>query len=351
MNFKEEQLKKIEILSNAPGISGFEEEVVQELMDMAGDLPHEKDLMQNLYLGRYEGEGLKIMLDGHSDEVGFMVQSINDNGTLNFVDIGGWHLPNITAQRVQVRGEGGYHLGIVGSIPPHYLKDKSAGLTHDALTIDVGASSREEVLAMGIALGAPIVPDSKFSYDEERDLLIGKAFDNRLGSLAALTVLQALEGGERDHVMAAIATQEEVGLRGASVTARRLQPHVAISFEGCPADDTFTLKGLAQTVLGAGPMLRYFDSTMITHPGLQRFAMEVAKEEGIPVQGAVRTGGGTNAGAIYTAAGVTPTIVIGIPVRYAHTHTGLAKYSDYENAVKLGIAIVKKLIEEDSFAQ
>jgi putative aminopeptidase FrvX len=82
---------------------------------------------------------------------------------------------------------------------------------------------------------------------------------------------------------------------------------------------------------------------MITNPRFQRFALDIAEKHAIPVQEAVRTGGSTNAGAIHLAHKAIPVIVISLPVRYAHTHYGIAAYSDYENAVKLGIEIIKAL--------
>lgn len=93
-------------------------------------------------------------------------------------------------------------------------------------------------------------------------------------------------------------------------------------------------------------MLRHIDRTMITNPRFQRFCLEVAKDAGIPVQEGVREGGGTNAGAIHLTAQGIPTIVIGIPVRYAHTHWGVASLEDTENSVRLAQAIIEKLDKE-----
>ncbi|MDD3418082.1 MAG: M42 family peptidase, partial [Eubacteriales bacterium] len=92
--------------------------------------------------------------------------------------------------------------------------------------------------------------------------------------------------------------------------------------------------------LGKGPMLRHIDRSMVTHPGFQRYALNLARERGIAVQEGVRSGGGTNGGLIHTEGKGIPTIVIGMPVRYIHTHYGWARLSDVEAAVELASALL-----------
>ncbi|MCI6067703.1 MAG: M42 family peptidase, partial [Galactobacillus timonensis] len=141
---------------------------------------------------------------------------------------------------------------------------------------------------------------------------------------------------------ASFAVQEEVGERGVLVNASRLQPDVMICFEGCPADDTFSEDYMVQAALGKGPMLRNMDVSMITNWRFQKFAVDLAKQCGIPVQQSVRAGGGTNAAAVNSRFG-TPAIVIGIPVRYIHSPNCFVDERDYENAVKLAVALVHAL--------
>ena len=118
---------------------------------------------------------------------------------------------------------------------------------------------------------------------------------------------------------------------------------VAIVFEGCPADDTFTPDYKIQSALKKGPMLRDFDVSMITHPGFQKFTLNLAKKHNIKVQRSVRKGGGTNGSAYHLADKGIPTIVVGIPVRYAHTHYGYVAYEDFESAKELVLTILKEL--------
>ena len=174
--------------------------------------------------------------------------------------------------------------------------------------------------------------------------MIGKAFDCRLGCAAILQTLRLLAGRPLNaDVTAAFSTQEEMGTRGATVTANRVKPDLAIVFEGCPADDTFSEPYMIQTALHKGPMLRHLDKRMITHPRFQRLALDLAEQYGIPVQEGVRTGGSTNGAVIHLTEKATPCIVIGVPVRYAHTHYGVSAYADFDNAIKLACEIIKRL--------
>ena len=168
------------------------------------------------------------------------------------------------------------------------------------MVIDIGATSKEEVeKVFNIHIGAPVVPDVTFEYNEETDVMLGKAFDNRVGCAAVLETMKDLKGSDLDvDVVGVLSSQEEIGERGAFVTRDVVKPDIAICFEGCPADDTF------------------------------------------------RSGGGTNGGPIHTSNGGVPVIVIGVPVRYIHSHHGFASLTDYKNSVKLAVEIIKHLNDE-----
>ena len=157
------------------------------------------------------------------------------------------------------------------------------------------------------------------------------------------------EGAEGEtlniDLVGACASQEEVGTRGSVITSRVIQPDLAIVFEGCPADDTCVEPYMVQTAIKRGPMLRHIDARMITNPRYQRYALNMAKKKGIPVQEAVRSGGSTNGANIHLSNQGVPTIVIGIPVRYAHTHYGISAYADFENGVKLACEILREMNE------
>ena len=363
---KAQSIKFIEELSNAPGPSGFEDDVLSVIRKYGEGLGKwQEDSMRNLFLygseqGGEQGDSAKrskpiLMLDAHSDEVGLMVRTIRPNGTLDFVPIGGWVPSNLAAQKVLVRNKNGKWLpGIIASKPPHYLSEaeKNKAPELSGMVIDVGASSEKEVREdYQISIAAPVVPNVTFEYLEERDIMIGKAFDCRLGCAAIIETLKVLGSsgspGSLDELrvmpIAAFAAQEEMGLRGATVTSRTILPDLAICFEGSPADDTIVDAASIQTAIKKGPMLRHYDLRMITNPRFQAFALDIARELKIPHQEGVRTGGSTNAGIIHINGKAVPCIVIGIPSRYIHTHYSMASFSDFENSVKFACEIIRRL--------
>ncbi len=348
-------IELIERLSNAFGLAGFEQEVAKVAEAYAEEFTEvQKDKMNNVYLKGSGGENkpIKVLLDAHLDEVGFIVQAIRPNGLLDFLPVGGWVVHNVPAHTVIIKTEDDKKIkGLTASTPPHFMSEAEKGkaLDFDALVIDVGTSSKEETEALGIKIGDPVVPDVAFEALNEGELLLGKAFDNRIGSAALLETLKEFSKEAKKHeveVAGVLTAQEEVGLRGAKLVANHTDADLAIVFEGCPADDTFTADYKIQSALRKGPMLRDFDVSMITHPGFQKFALAVAEKHQIKVQRSVRKGGGTNGAAYHLANKGIPTIVVGIPVRYAHTHYGFVAYEDYQNAVELVLNILRELDEE-----
>lgn len=351
-----DKLAFIEALSNANGAPGFEDEVTKFIRESyAESFDMEEDTLRNLYIKskirKTDDKKITLMLDAHSDEVAFIVQSIKNNGLMKFLPLGGWIPYNVSAQKVRIRNRDGVYIsGIVSSKPPHFMseEERNKSVKIEQLFIDVGASSRDEVMdKFGIEVGAPIVPDVVFEHNTINDTIIGKAFDNRLGCGCVIETLKALENEVLNiNVVGAIASQEEVGLRGSTVTARTVKPDVAIVFEGTPADDGFKPDDEAQSVLKKGPQIRHFDKSMITHPRFVKFSRDVAKNNGIAIQDAVRMGGGTNGARIHLSQHGIPTIVIGVPVRYIHTHHGISTLTDYEDAIKWAVAIAKSLNTE-----
>ena len=353
MKENREYASLIASLSNANGVSGFEDEVLRVLEKESEGLgKRHRDSLLNYYIEDERDSSLPlVLLDCHSDEVGFMVRAIRPDGMLEFMAIGGWVVTNIPAHMVRVQTASGKYIpGVVASKPPHYMSDaeKKTPLDISQLVIDIGATSAEEVRDVyRVRIAAPVVPDVTAFWDEEHDRIFGKAFDNRMGCAEVISVLSELKGEKLNvRLTGAFASQEEVGVRGATVTAQTVRPDVAIVFEGCPADDTVVPGYQVQTAVGKGPMLRHIDARMITNPRFQRFALDVAEEEGIPVQEAVRTGGSTNGSVINLTGRGVPAIVIGIPVRYAHTHYGISSVSDFVNGLKLAIAVIRRLSRE-----
>ncbi len=351
MRTKEQNIDLIKRLSNANGVSGFEDEVAQiGRIESESFCEVKEDSLRNLYmtLKRNTGKKPKVWLDAHSDELGFIVQAIKPNGTMTFLPLGGWSPNNVPASKVRVQNaEGDYLSGVVAAKPVHFMSqaEKNASLNIENMVIDLGAVSAEDLKEnFRIRMAAPVVPDVECTYDEKRDLFIGKAFDCRIGCAAVLESLNQLKEETLDvDVVATLSVQEEVGERGMHAAVSNIDADIAIIFEGCPADDTFYEPYMIQTAMKKGPMLRHFDRSMITNPRFMRYTLDMCEEKQIPVQESVRSGGGTNAKYIHMSRYGVPTIVIGVPVRYIHSHHGICAYEDYLNSVKLAVELVKQL--------
>ncbi len=285
-------IQSIQRISDANGISGFEDEVLTVIREEGNGLgTFKEDRMRNLYLYRHENTSNKpiVQLNAHTDEVGFMVKAIRPDGMIEFITIGGWIPTNVPAHMVRIRNKDGVYVpAVVASKPPHFMSEaeKKAPLEITNLVLDVGAVSSEEVINdYRIGIAAPVVPDVTCTYDEKHGLFIGKAFDCRIGCASTLATLKELQGTNlKVNLVGDFSSQEEVGTRGSIVSANTIKADLAIVFEGCPADDTVVPAYQAQTCLKKGPMLRHIDSRMITNPRFQRYALDLAQRLDIPVQ-------------------------------------------------------------------
>ena len=345
-------LELIEKLCNARGASGFEDEVIAIAREYCADFAtFKEDSMRNLYIypNYNKGGRPEVLLDAHSDEVGFMIQAIKPDGTLRFIPIGGWNEKSLPSSKVQIFTSSGYIGGVIAAMSPHLMSadQRNAPVSYDNLAIDIGATSAKEAEEMGVEIGAPVVPLSDFEYDKKRGVLFGKAFDDRLGVAAMLKCLKLLKDEKLSvDIIGVISSQEEVGERGITAAMYNVKPAAAICFEGCPADDTSAPSYMIQDALHGGVMLRYMDRTVICTPRFTAFARDTAKEKGIKVQMAVRSGGGNNGAYIISSNGATPVIVAGIPVRYIHTFNCIAAYEDVESCVNFGVELCKSLNKE-----
>ena len=348
-------LKLIQELSDAPGASGFEDEVVTVARRWCASIgPMKEDFLRNLYIHRKENTGTKpvVMLDAHSDEVGLVIHSIKPNGTLRFLMLGSWNKNALIGTKVLVRNaDGDYIPGIIAAKPVHFMTaaEKETAMNDIAnMVIDVGATSYADAVEnFHVRMGEPVVPDTKFYYDEKRDLMFGKGFDCRIGCAALIEALRRLDGKELPcDVIAVLSTQEELGPRNSKVTVHHIHPDIAIVMEGCPADDTFTEPYAIQTALRKGPMFRHLDVSAICAPRYQRWALDLAAKKGIPVQESVRQGGGNNAASIQTALVGAPSIVCGVPVRYAHAPNCISTCYDLEKSIEMVIALLENITPE-----
>lgn len=346
-----ELINMIEELTNTFGAPGFEDEVIEKIKKEVNFLSAERDSINNLYIGLGERDTSipTVALDCHTDEVGFIVENINRNGSISFLTLGGWHVGNVPASAVVIKNnKGEYIKGVVTSKPPHFMTDEEKNRLPkmSELTIDIGTSSYEETVELyGIEVGNSIVPDVSFVYDEKIGIMRAKAFDNRLGCAASIEVLKAVKnnGIKNVNVVGAFASQEEVGLRGAQVAAYRVKPDFAIVFEGSPADDSFKEGTASHGALKKGVQLRVVDGAMISNPRVLKFARDIADKKGIKYQMIAREKGSTNGGKYHISETGIPVLVLGIPTRYIHTHYSYASIDDLTAAISLAVEVIKEL--------
>jgi endoglucanase len=340
-----EQLLKA--LTEAHGVPGYETEVravLREIMSPLGDLSQDK---LGSLICRQTGEGPKVMLVGHMDEIGLIVTHIDDNGFLKFLQLGGWWDQTILSQRVIVKTHMGDVVGVVGAKPPHLISadERSKMVEKKDMYIDVGSTSKAETETAGVRVGDPVVPDSQFAVMAGGKTYLSKAFDNRVGCAVVVDVLRRfVEGGHPNDLYGVQTVMEEVGLRGATTSARAVDPDVAIILEADIAGDVPGIKKEQSSVrLGGGPALSVFDARMIPNTKLRNLVIDTAAERGIPLQFSNMPGGATDGGAIHMNNVGVPTVVVGVPSRHIHSHGSIIHRDDYDNAVKLVAALVARL--------
>lgn len=343
---KEKGVELLRKLSQAHGAPGQENEVRRIFRSELGEGVF-TDRAGNIFCERKGSSGTpRILIPAHMDEVGLIVQTIMDDGLIRFLVLGGWWAHTLLAKRVRIRTREGVEIpGVIGAKPPHFLSEaeREKVMKIEDMFIDVGARDAVEVLAFGIRLGDPIVPDSPFVPMRNPDLLLSKAFDDRAGlSLIVHAALETVKMSHPNTIIFSGTVQEEVGTRGAKAAASSANPDLAIVAEGAPADDLpGTGKQERQAAVGSGPQIRFMDSSAIMNREFTEFVIETAEKNGIPYQLAVRRRGGTDAAPIHLHASGVPTVVVAVPSRYVHTHNTIIDISDYLNALKL----ILKLIE------
>ncbi|RJQ06139.1 MAG: M42 family peptidase [Bacillota bacterium] len=350
MSFPKERLELLRRLSEAPGISGYEDEVrrvVREEVKGLAEVSTDK-LGSLICMKKGSSAEPRIMLAGHMDEIGFIVVSVTKEGFLKFLPIGGWWEQVMLAQRVVVKTKKGDVYGVVGSKPPHILSDdeRNKVVKKKDMFIDIGAADeREATEDLGVTPGDQIVPESPFRVMGSGKLVMGKAWDDRVGIALFIEVMRELRGTAHPNTIYGVATvQEEVGLRGAETSVDLVEPHVGFALEvDIPGDTPGVSESEATVKLGKGPSILIKDASMIPNRRLCEFVAQTAKEEKLPFQYSAMDRGGTDAGRIHMHAAGVPSLVISVPTRYIHSHTSILNLEDYDNAVKLVTAVVKRL--------
>lgn len=332
-------------LSEVDGVSGYEgdvSKVMAKYLKGVGAISRDR-LGSFVCEKKGSSAGPRVMLAGHLDEIGFMVRSITKDGFIKFLQLGGWWGHVVLAQRLRIKTRKGDVLGVVGSKPPHEIQgeERKKVLELKDMYIDVGATSDWDVKKrLDIQPGDPIVPVSSFEVMANKNLYLGKAWDNRVGCALAADTAQALVKQKHPNTLFAVATvQEEVGLRGAQTSAFKVKPDVAIALDVGIAHDT---PGTDNDVkLGGGPVVVIYDATAIPNQGLLHYVQDTAKKLRVPLQYESVERGGTDAGRIHMMGEGVPTISMGIASRYIHSHVSIIDRRDYDKAVRLLTALVK----------
>ena len=337
--------KLLEKLSNAPGISGFEEEIRKIIFnELDGVVDEIKiDEMGNLIAVKNgDLNGKKIMLAAHMDEIGLMVRYIDSDGFIKFSKIGGINDQMLLNQDIYIQTSDGDVNGVIGSKPPHKMKksERDKVLEYDKMFIDIGAANKEEALKM-VQIGDPIIIKQNFQ-DLGDSLVKGKALDNRAGCAVLVEVLKRVNSSATIYGVGTV--QEEVGLKGAKTSAFRINPDMAFALDVTIAGDHPGIKSEeAPSKLGEGPTIVLADQSgdgIITHPKIKKLLITVAEKENIPFQLEVSEGGTTDGTAIHLTRQGIPTGVISPPSRYIHTPVSVVNMEDIENTVKLIVAVL-----------
>jgi len=340
---KQETLAMFKTLTELQGAPGNEHLVRQYMRTELEKYSDEivQDRLGGIF-GVKKGEGPKVLVAGHMDEVGFMVTQITKNGMIKFQPLGGWWNQVLLAQRVQVMTDNGPVIGVIGSIPPHNLtpEQRAKPMELKNMLIDIGADDEEDAKAIGIRPGQSILPVTPFTPMSNDKKILAKAWDNRYGCGLALELMKELKDEKLPNELYSGATvQEEVGLRGAQVAANMIKPDIFYALDASPANDmSGDDKEFGQ--IGKGALLRIFDRTMITHKGMREFVLDTAESNNIPYQYFISQGG-TDAGRVHLSNDGVPSAVVGIASRYIHTHASIIHVDDYAAAKELIVKLVK----------
>ena len=338
-------------LTEAPGPSAFEEAVreivVQEFDALGADI--EFDGLGSVHATLpSNGDGPRIMVTAHMDEVGLMVQHITADGFIRVKNLGGFLGHAFPDQRWTVIGRDGPVMALSGLPTVHVTpsSQRTQVWSVGQVFLDVGATSRDEVEAMGIRPGDGIAPWSPFMV-MPNDRYAAKGWDDRVGIAVMIAAARRIEAEGIDlpgDVVWVSTTQEEIGLRGAQVAVDMARPDIGISIEaGVSADYPGIRPTQAQERLGDGPGIFLLDSSMVPNRKFRDFFSDVARDEGLPLQADVLTGYGEDGAEIQRYDTGRPSVNMTVPTRYLHAHTGLIQRSDFDQAVELLIAVLRRL--------
>ena len=336
-------------ICTVPGAPGFEKEirnlVLEEIKDLADEV--EVDNMGNVYAIKRGTGDKRIMVGAHMDEIGFIVTHIDDNGFIRFHTLGGFDPKTLTAQRVIVHGKKDV-IGVMASKPIHVMtaeeRTKVAKITD--YFIDTGLSVKE--VKKLVTIGDSVTREREFI--EMGNCVNGKSLDNRLAVFILIETLKNLKGKEIPYDLYGVFTvQEEVGIRGANVSAMRVNPDFGFGLDTTIA---FDLPGAAPheviTKLGEGTAIKLMDSATICDYRMVKYMKQTAHKHKIKWQPEILTAGGTDtAGIQRMTEGGSIAGAVSIPTRHLHQVIEMAHKDDIKGSIDLLTACIEDITTFD----
>jgi len=286
-------------------------------------------------------EPFKVVIEAHADEISWFVNYINDQGLIYLKRNGGVDHQVAPAKRVLIHGKKGAVKAVFGWPAIHTRlgnpDQKEQQPKVDNLFLDCGARNRKEVEELGIHIGAVVTYEEGFD-ELAYDYYIGRAMDNRVGGFMIAEVARLLKENKKKLPYALYivnAVQEEIGLRGAEMIARRIKPNVAIITDVTHDTQTPMINKVIEgdVACGKGPSLAYGPAV---HNKLLNFVQDVAEKEEIPVQlRTVSRSTGTDTDSFAYANDGCPSVLISIPLRYMHTTVEMIHKKDIDATIRL----------------
>jgi len=297
------------------------------------------DYYGTLYSVINPGKDFKVIIEGHSDEISWMVNYITDDGYIYVIRNGGSDQSIAPSKRVNIHTEKGFVKGIFGWPAIHMRKgiDTNMTATIENIFIDVGAKDKEEVEKMGIHVGQVITYEDTLMKLNDT-FYVGRALDNRMGGFCIAEVARLLKKNKVKlpfSLYIVNSVQEEIGLRGAEMIAETIKPNIAIVTDVTHDTHTPMVKTKEQGSIkcGSGPVICYAPAV---HNTLQKLVVKTAADKEIPIQrSAASRSTGTDTDAFAYSNGGVPSVLISLPLRYMHTTVESAHKADIEHVIKL----------------
>ncbi len=294
----------------------------------------------------------RVMLEAHADEIGFMVKTITKEGFINLDRVGGSDVATARGRRLDILGDKGTVRGIIGNTAIHIRdrENEKAPQVHE-LHVDIGAKNEKEVAAAGVRVGhAAVYADAAELLG--KDLLLGRALDNRMGGFIIAQVMKRLHARKSriaSTVIAVNAVQEEIGGHGAKMVTHRLMPDVAVCLDVTHATDTPGIDKAkhGSVKLGAGPSITH---GTCNHPKVVERLMRAADKSKVKLQHESSSRySGTDTDEIFRVQHGIPSGLISLPLRYMHSVVEMASLKDVEQVIQVLLAFVESVKPDDEF--